>query len=149
MYVPDPIVNITNYSNHLDTWEFTWDFGDETSSHSSDQDFTKTYYIWGDIDNDSEIPITLSALNTLHPDCNSSITHNIRIIPPSPEIEILGEDPKGCVPLTVDFSTAYNYIHPDGFEWDFDDSYTSDLSNPSHTFEEPGIYNVKLSVQGD
>jgi PKD repeat protein len=149
VYVPQPDVSLTNWSDHLDTWEFSWDFGDGSTSDNASREFEKEYTIWGDVDNDSEIPITLRAVNPNHPQCAAEKTHIIRIIPPSPEIEIKGAEPKGCIPLTVDFSTEYNYVHPDGFSWDFDDGNTSTKAGPVHTFTKPGIYNVKLEVKGD
>ncbi|MCX6153150.1 MAG: PKD domain-containing protein [Candidatus Kapabacteria bacterium] len=32
------------------------------------------------------------------------------------------------------------------YHWDFDDGYISRISNPTHTFSEPGKYNIKLLV---
>jgi len=35
-----------------------------------------------------------------------------------------------------------------GFEWDFDDGYYSSNFNVSHFYDEPGLYNVKLTAFG-
>ncbi|MGB1206585.1 MAG: PKD domain-containing protein [Chitinophagales bacterium] len=50
----------------------------------------------------------------------------------------------GCTPLTVDFSN----LGSSGtvFLWDFADGNTSNEDEPTHTFEEPGIFNVQLIV---
>ena len=53
---------------------------------------------------------------------------------------------EGCFPLTVRFTdgsqdaTKYN--------WDFGDGTTSTIRNPTHTFQLPGTYEVRLSVPG-
>ena len=149
VYIPEPKVEIINWSNHTDTWNFSWDFGNGTTSNSSEKQFSKEYTgTWGKPDNDYEISIVLTAVNGSHPECTASKTHNIRIIPPVPEIEISGEEPKGCEPFTVNFSTFNNYV--DEFKWDFDDGgSTSNEVAPVHEFTKPGAYNVKLEVIGD
>lgn len=59
--------------------------------------------------------------------------------------------PSGFAPLTVQFaSTATD---ADGtiqsWAWDFGDSMTSNLENPSHTYAAPGMYTVTLRVTDD
>jgi cytochrome c len=55
----------------------------------------------------------------------------------------------GATPLQVGFSSAGSY-DPDGdeitFRWDFGDGSTSTAENPGHTFAEPGVYTVLLTV---
>jgi len=53
-----------------------------------------------------------------------------------------------CAPATVNFSNS-SYIGTNSsanFFWDFDDGNSSNVKNPSHTFSNPGIYNVKLII---
>ena len=49
--------------------------------------------------------------------------------------------PAGCAPYTVEFT---NTGRGTSFLWDFDDGTTSTLRAPSHTFNAPGLYNVRL-----
>jgi PKD repeat protein len=52
----------------------------------------------------------------------------------------------GCAPLLVDFyNTSTNAIT---YLWDFGDGSTSILENPSHTYVNPGNYNVSLTGFG-
>ncbi len=51
-------------------------------------------------------------------------------------------------PFTVNF-TDLSAGDINEWIWDFGDSITSNLQNPSHTFIEAGIYNVCLTVIGD
>ena len=54
----------------------------------------------------------------------------------------------GQTPLTVYFQGEG--VDPEGesmtYQWDFDDGSTSDISDPSHVFTEPGLYNITLFV---
>ncbi len=48
----------------------------------------------------------------------------------------------GCIPFTVDFENGSTGLT---YEWDFDDGGPlSTEFEPSHTFTEPGVYNVRL-----
>lgn len=54
----------------------------------------------------------------------------------------------GLVPLTVSFQN--NSIPIDAaFDWDFDDNTGSTASDPTHLFDEPGVYEVMLTAQRD
>lgn len=49
----------------------------------------------------------------------------------------------GCAPFSISFN---NLSSPGAYTWDFDDGNTSLNTNPSHTFENEGTYNVELVV---
>ncbi len=65
---------------------------------------------------------------------------------PLPPIGILADTVQGCAPLTVHFIE----VNPDNgrtFVWDFGDNSNLSLAkNPVHTYTEPGIYDVTLTV---
>lgn len=54
----------------------------------------------------------------------------------------------GTAPLTVHFMGSCNDLDDtiESYFWDFDDGSTSTKQNPSHTFSNVGIYEVKLTV---
>jgi PKD repeat protein len=54
---------------------------------------------------------------------------------------ISGSDVVGCAPFLVNFS---NYSSSDTFSWDFGDGGGSTEYEPSHIYEEPGVYSVSL-----
>lgn len=59
-----------------------------------------------------------------------------------PESKPAASVTEGIAPLKVTFSSPTgNRAH-----WDFDDGSTSDDRNPMHTFDQPGIYSVSLTV---
>ena len=63
-----------------------------------------------------------------------------------PEIDFDVTQSIGCAPFTATFadgSTASTNII---YQWDFGDGNTSNLANPSHTYQNPGVYNVGLVI---
>ena len=49
----------------------------------------------------------------------------------------------GCAPFDISFT---NTSSPGAYTWNFDDGNTSTDTNPSHTFENEGLYNIELVV---
>ena len=73
-----------------------------------------------------------SAVNPEEPDADA------------PTAAIFANTFSGDAPLTVDFM---NQSAASSLSWDFGDGNTSRESAPSHTFEKPGIYTVKLTTK--
>ncbi len=162
-FIPDPIlqdyntstdittVDFTNFTQHQESsiWNYFWTFGDGTSSSDNQETFTKEYTIWGDINNKNKIPVKLLAWNKDNPECRDSANHEIIINPPLPEIDI-ADDVSGCVPLEVQFTSTTKYIYEDSYSWDFGyNGQTATGAAPSFFYTEPGLYIVKLIVEGD
>jgi PKD repeat protein len=61
--------------------------------------------------------------------------------------EIISSSLIGQAPLTVDFTGSGSTGSVD-YQWDFGDGSTSTEADPSHTFDQPGIYQVTLTVVG-
>ncbi len=61
---------------------------------------------------------------------------------PRPEAKITTSAAEGWPPLTVKFASAGAFKT----RWDFDDGTTSDAPNPTHVFQQPGLYSVTLTV---
>lgn len=143
-------VEFYNETPFVSNWMYTWDFGDGNTSDEASQSFTHQFaeYFWGDKDDDFKVPVSLTAWNTEHPECEDYVEHNIYINPPYPDVE-LPEDIAGCVPFTADFSSFTDYT--DGtYQWSFgDESGTYTDETLSHTFTTAGTYTVKLLVEGD
>jgi gliding motility-associated-like protein len=94
---------------------------------------------WGSFD----ITQHVTAPNGL---CSDSKTLTIRIVPPPP-LATFEEVLPDCAPYTVEF--VNNSLYGRAYKWDFGDGYTSSDKSPTHTFMEPGTYNVELIVMGD
>ncbi len=54
----------------------------------------------------------------------------------------------GSSPLTVQFTDLSTVPSPTAWAWEFGDGTTSTLQNPSHTYNDDGLYTVRLSVTG-
>jgi len=66
-------------------------------------------------------------------------------------VKIEKEPTKGPAPLTVQFNAVVennseSNINDYQYSWNFNDGNTSKIQNPEHTFHEPGVYQVVLSV---
>lgn len=140
---PDDTVYFENYTQD-GPWSYQWDFGDGKSLKTEEKYFMYKYGKWGANKDDNIFHVTLH-VETEH--CENTMTHDVIILPPYPRIEILNQKPAGCVPLTVQFRINQEYCNT--FEWNFEDGTTSTDPEPIHEFSEPGIYNVKLTAQGD
>jgi len=56
---------------------------------------------------------------------------------------------EGCTPLNVTFNnTSYNLENPT-YSWDFGNTTTSILQNPSAVYYEPGFYTIQLQVHNE
>ena len=140
---PDDTVYFENYTQD-GPWSYQWDFGDGKSLKTDEKYFMYKYGKWGANKDDNIFHVTLH-VETEH--CENTMTHDVIILPPYPRIEILNQKPAGCVPLTVQFRINQEYCNT--FEWNFEDGTTSKEPEPVHEFTEPGIYNVKLTAEGD
>ena len=140
---PDDTVYFENYTQD-GPWTYQWDFGDGKTLRTDEKYFMYKYGKWGANKDNNIFHVTLH-VETEH--CENTMTHDVIILPPYPRIEILNQKPAGCVPLTVQFRINQEYCNT--FEWNFEDGSTSKEPEPVHEFTEPGIYNVKLTAQGD
>lgn len=123
---------------------YDWDFGD--GNNSTDSVVTHTYDTAGVFD------VSLTVTDT----CGSSTNNRQIITTVCPDVLFELTDTSGCAPLTVSFidlSTGPDpsYImYPDSSDWWFGDGgFSMNNSNPTHTYNNPGSYTVKLRVVGE
>ena len=87
---------------------------------------------------------TYSVTGTDANGCTNSNSINITVNP-NPNIQIYASPSNGCEDLFVQFSA--NVDQPViSYNWNFSDGITSNQSNPSKLFTNPGIYDATLSV---
>jgi len=125
----------TNNSRNSD--RFAWNFGDGNASNSADP--THTYDLPGNY------TVTLTATN----DCGSA-TQTTRVtagVPPAANFTV--DRQGGCVPHLVNFSDVTRGIY-DTRTWEFPggDPVLSDAERPTVRYDEPGLYDVILVVDG-
>ncbi len=126
----------------IDTW--MWYFGDGSSSGL--QNPTHVY----DVSWHYDVSLVVTDING----CSSEHIENEFVsISVPPEVSFVGDETEYCtVPHGVGFeseiSTSFNIGYT--VEWDFGDgSSTSSYTNPTHTYNADGVYNVSLTVVDD
>lgn len=118
---------------------FTWNFGPHASIPNSNQlDVNNVVF-----DTSGVINITL---NVTAGTCEGSFTDFIFIY--DEPIINFGIDPElKCAPYTAQFIDSSISYAPLIYNWDFGDGTTSNLRNPVHIYENPGVYDVSLGIQ--
>jgi len=120
--------------------KFSWDFGDGGSSDLKDP--THTY------EKPGNYSVTLAVSNDDGKDSikqKDIISVRPRIIP---KAGFSVNANTGKVPFEAIFKDVSSG-NPTKFFWDFGDGGSSDLKDPTHTYEKPGEYSVTLTVSND
>lgn len=144
-------IKFYNETAFLENWNYTWSYGDGVVNNDNRQvnDYNYGYLVWGDINNNNQIPVQLIAYNKDRTECNDTANHMLIINPPLPQVD-LAEDIEGCAPYTINFGSITKYNYENQYDWNFGmTGAVSNLTTPTYTFEEPGVYPVKLTVYGD
>ena len=124
-------------SSIISATTFQWDFGDGSTSPL--QNPTHTYSNLGSFD------VTLTAVNSLG--CTNTLKKVAYINIDVPHVTLPGLPFKGCAPLTRIMNPIIISVDPViSYQWNFGDSSTSTLANPTHTWVTPGIYSIVLIV---
>ncbi len=132
---PNTTVEIENVTLAGGSSSNMWNFGDGTVSVDAEPG-SHTFETWGSYN------IALDVNNGF---CGDNASQNVKILPPTPEISFLGGG-EGCAPLKIDFTNFSQYAEE--YRWDFGDGTTHAAEHPSHTYEQPGTYDIKLEVYG-
>lgn len=133
---PDNQVTLIN-GTKPGLWSYLWDYGDGRTDTIRDPLAPHTYNPWG------VYYITLKVWNS---HCSDAIQHRLTIRPPVPISDFDAGD-NGCVPLPMAFTNHSIWVT--SWHWDFGNGAVSTDSVGSTIYEEPGIYQVKLTVTGD
>lgn len=138
---PYPLVvkftsTVTNYDGDL---TYSWNFGDGGTSDEASP--THTYEEPGNYS--ASLTVTDSEDRT-----GVSNTLTIRVTRSvNPTATISASVDHGYGPLAVDFmSTVDGGVPPYTYLWNFGDGTTSTQANPSHTYTDPGVYLVRLTL---
>ncbi|MGQ9459723.1 MAG: PKD domain-containing protein [Candidatus Bathyarchaeaceae archaeon] len=74
---------------------------------------------------------------------------DLAIIAPLPHADFTANATSGNEPLTIIFTDmSENFDSITSWNWNFGDGATSNLQNPTHTYEQNGTYTVSLTVVG-
>jgi gliding motility-associated-like protein len=148
LFTPDRTVGCSPFkvsftNNSLGTVTgYTWDFGDGTIINTTLRDTISHIYHTGVRDT---FYVKLKTFN----DCGAdSLVYNIIVTPNTIDLDfaVNGSQQQGCAPHTVSFIN--NSVGATNFQWTFGDgnnlNTTRNIDTVTHTFLQPGIYQVLL-----
>lgn len=116
---------------------YFWDFGDGNTS--TEEAPTHVYHNPGLYD----VTLVVNA-GPSYGFCTDTIHMPALIRAVRPSAEFVSPDLYACAPSLVNFQDLS--IDADSYIWDFGDSTTSTNADPSHIYNEPGLYTVSLIV---
>lgn len=127
-------VQYTDFSlGDIDTWQ--WSFPGGVPSSSNEQNPTVEYPVPG------SYPVTLTVSNAVGSN-STSLSTDIEVQGPPEPFFLYDIDS-----FTVVFGNlTENYT---GVKWEFGDGNETEDDSPTHTYDQPGTYTVKLSAQND
>src|SRR5215207_8563889 len=127
-------------------YTYRWNFDDDegSSSEESDDDETISHTFEEDGRYNVDAIVTDSSGRT----ASDSIRITVEPPPPLTSVEITSSDAEGVAPATFEFEAdVAGGTEPYNYRWNFgDDGRSSNEQTISHTFEEDGRYNVRLTV---
>ena len=121
-------------NNSISSINYTWNFGDGQSSNTQNPQHNYSSGIYD---------VKLVADNGVCADTliqNNLIEIGATVIP-----DFESNVSSVCKNNNVQFTDISNY-NPDTWNWDFGDGQTSTLQNPSHIYQNAGIYTVSLTT---
>lgn len=122
-------------SGEIEDWN--WSFGDGNSSGLTNPEHQFS------TPGEKTVKLLVTDING----CQAEIEKDITYFPVPPLIIVDPSTFKGCAPARIDFVNLSVPID-DTYDilWDFGDGNTSSEINPSHIFEEPGIYTIGIEI---
>ncbi len=127
-------------------WQYIWDFGDGSSIDTLYTDAVTHQYT-----KDGNFSVKLVIVTA--GGCKDSLEKvNKYTVNPLPGITTISADvTDGCAPLSTNLSvTASSIIPIQSYSWNFGDGTTaSSEQNPTHSFVNPGSYDVTITVTDD
>ncbi|HRP52742.1 MAG TPA: PKD domain-containing protein, partial [Fluviicola sp.] len=119
---------------------YQWDFGDGTTSNTMASTFQHTFTT-------DTVPTTYTIQLIVSNECGTdTLQHQITVNPSTVDAFFNIDNPSGCVNHTVhltQYTTGANFT-----SWDFGDGNLSTAQNPSHTYTQPGTYEITLYAAG-
>jgi PKD repeat protein len=137
------IIQFTDASTGTAPLTYTWDFTNDGTTDSIEQNPVHTYAAEG------TYTVNLTVTNTAGNDSEEKSGY-ITVtpeLPDPPSVNFIGDNRTGPPPLIVHF-TDQSTNSPTSWAWDFENDgiIDSTLQNPTHTYTSPGTYQVNLTA---
>lgn len=145
------------FGENLSTLEYATYFGGDFSAEHVDggtSRFDKQGVVYHAVcagcGGNDDFPTTDGVVSNTNGSSNCNLgVFKISLAPPVTSAAFTNTPSSGCYPVDVDFSNeSGNAV---SYTWDFGDGTTSVEENPSHTYNEPGVYTITMVayVDGD
>ncbi|MEM9983688.1 MAG: PKD domain-containing protein, partial [Bacteroidota bacterium] len=140
-FVPNPLegcqlpltVNFFDQSVNATSWFWTFDDGTFSTQQNPSKIFT----------NPGTYNVTLTVTDSVS-GCTDQFTLPYQITDPT--ASFTADQVVGCVPFDVNFTNLS--FQSNNYVWDFGDGTTTNVANPTHTYQNPGTYTVTLYARG-
>jgi PKD repeat protein len=133
-------VQVNFYNSSTNGHQFLWDFGDGTTSTLSHPSHTYTQAGTYDVK-------LITYANPTYGGCTDTAYMPARIHAVEPHAGFMTPDVYACAPSLVNFTNLS--VDANTYLWDFGDSTTSTNTTPSHIYNNPGVYTVKLTAKSN
>jgi PKD repeat protein len=122
---------------------FYWDFGD--GAQASGPTTTHSYPKSG------EYTVTLTIVGDEIGNCDNTDTDFLKVTVHEAPTADAGENLKSCPDKNIKFDSAASTSSSEiiQYNWDFGDGTSSNQPNPTHSYTQPGVYQVKLKITDD
>jgi YD repeat-containing protein len=134
-YAPLTVAFTDSSTNNPTSW--SWNFGD--SGTSTLQNPSHEYTTPG------TYTVSLTATNACGNDSETKTGYITVNVCPVPVANFSATPDEGCAPLAVSFTDA-STNNPTTWSWNFGDTGTSNLQNPTHEYTSPDTYTVTLTA---
>ncbi len=134
----DPLQFLNNSVTGPGTVSWRWDFDDGNTSTQREplHQYTTASF--------REVTLRVEDQNG----CVDSTSQTIAFFPVPRSTTITRSLNEGCAPETVDFALVLSSINEQyAIAWDFGDGNSAFIARPSHTYEQPGTYPVRVTVE--
>lgn len=130
--------NFLGQGDYLSTATFNWDFGPNATPSSANTEGVNNVVF----DTSGYIPVTFTAELGI---CLGVYTDSI-LVYPEPKIDFTADTSFACAPHSIGFYDLGETYGLTEYYWDFGDGNQSNLENPVHTYQNPGVYIVTLQT---
>jgi len=125
-----------NYQN--ETGFYLWDYGNGSSKQMLQDSILMHKFI---DDGDFDVKLKISDKHG----CIDSTFRTVHVHKPNSSFYV--DNQHGCTPFLVDFvNTSSSTYEISSYQWNFGDNSISLLDNPSHLYDQNGVYSVNLIV---
>lgn len=130
-----------NLTDTIDIARWTWDFGDGNTQSNTNQ----IVYTYDRKPTNGFFPVS-ATLYSANDECNIVITDTVFILNLNADFTI--DNSNGLNVCTTDLNITNNSTLTDiSFNYSFGDGASSTDKNPSHSYGQPGFYNITLVAQ--